>query len=178
MSIGPILSGDLVSTARRSGKLDYVVEMDVIRGRYQDACVLAAKVGLVREAYSLSKRHGVTLPHTELTKVVNYMHAQQLCKQTNIKSRWSGKGVTALESQWQKVASSLAMFSQKGKLPVARSTQTAALDEALDGFLTLQVRSILGPNSSVFFFDLTSLDCEVTSKGFPSKTTKRLLGCH
>jgi len=83
MSIGPMLSGDLVSTARQSGKLDYVVEMDVIRGRYQDACVLVAKVGLVCEAYSLSKRPGVTLPDLELTKVVNYVYAQRICEQSN-----------------------------------------------------------------------------------------------
>jgi len=135
-----MLSGDLVSTARQSGKLDYVVEMDVIRGRYQDACVLAAKVGLVREAYSLSKRPGVTLPDLELTKVVNYVYAQRICEQSNFEPRRSGKKATALESQWQSVAESLAIFSQKGEPPDARSTQIVALDEALDVFLTLQVR--------------------------------------
>lgn len=131
-----MVSDDLVSTAGRSGKLDYVVEMDIIRGRYQDACVLAAKVGLVREAYSLFKRPGVALRDPELTKVVNYTHAQQLCKQKNIQSKGSGKKFTALESQWQRVAKSLVMFSQKGKLPDAHSTQNVTLDD----FLTLQVR--------------------------------------
>jgi hypothetical protein len=141
MSIGPMVSDDLVSTARRSGKLDYVVEMDVIRGRYQDACVLAAKLGLVCEAYSIFKRHGVVLRDPEMTKVVNYAHAQQLCKQTNIQSRGSGKKFTALELQWERVAKSVAVFSQTGKLPDAHSTQNVTLDD----FLTLQVRITVSP---------------------------------
>jgi len=137
MSIDPVVFDDLVSTARIFGKLDYVVEMDTIRGRYQDTCVLAAEVGLVREAYSLSKRLGVTLPDSELSKVVNYVHAQLLCEQSHFEPRRSGKKVTVLESQWQSVGESLTTFSQKGKLPDAHSTHTVALDD----FLTLQVRT-------------------------------------
>jgi len=141
-SIGPVALDDWVNTARYSKMLNHVVEMSDIRGKHQDACGLAAKVGLVEEAHSLLRLHGSMLPDLELAKVVNYVYAPQLLtgqREKMTSSESADEKISALESQWHGIAKSFDMFCQRGKIPNIDFTQNRVLND----FLTLLVSATL-----------------------------------
>lgn len=136
LSIGPIESDYLLNTVRNFEMLNHVVEMEKMRGRYQYACELAARIGLVDEALLLLTLHDTVLPDSELANVINYVHARELSTGLWMEMATSSKSAiektAVLESQWQSIAKAFVIFIQEGKLPNT--------DSVLNDFLILLVR--------------------------------------